>query len=36
LKVALTGPTFCFTTASNPSATDPVSDWQPGMQAFST
>jgi hypothetical protein len=36
LKVALTGPTFCLTTASKPSSGVPVSSSQPGMQALST
>ena len=36
VKVALTGPTFCLTTASYPSATDPVRLSQPGMHSFST
>ena len=35
-KVALTGPTFCLTTASKPSSGLPVSSWQPGIAAFST
>ncbi len=36
LKVALTGPTFCFTVASKPSSGEPVSSWQPGIETFST
>ena len=36
VKRALTGPTFCTTAASNPSAAEPVISSQPGTQTLST